>query len=63
MRDIEKEIEVALGKVEKLDGSELNRLKELAYLIRGVRPVVTSLEEYNSYWSEFMELRKKVLNE
>lgn len=63
MRNIEKEIEEALGRVEETDGSDLIRLKELAYLIEGVRPIQTSLAEYNSYWVEFRALRKKVLNE
>lgn len=63
MRNIEKEIEQALAKVEDLDGASLARLRELAYLIRGVRPVMTTLDEYKGYWSEYMALRKELLNE
>lgn len=63
MRNIEREVEKALERIESTDTSELNRLKELAYLIKGVRPVTTTLEEYKSWWAEFERLRKAVTNE
>lgn len=63
MRDIEKEIEVALGKMDEVEMKDLNRLNELIYLINTFSPLKTSLSHYNATWSEYMALRKKVLNE